>query len=301
LTDEFSVLVPGSTSNLGSGFDALSAALSVYLRVRVRLTDGPDLSWPSDWDLEPEENAIEIGLRRACAELGVAVPGLVLSVDSEIPLRRGLGSSGAAFIAGMRIAERLAAESLPVERALSIACELEGHPDNISASLLGGWVISCTDGDRLLAERIPSRLDCRFVVAIPGVTVSTSQARAILPESYSLSDAVFSLQRCGLMVLALTQGRGDLLAEATRDRLHQPYRASLIPGGRAVLERRGLPTHLEDAVLSVTISGSGSTLLAIARDRFDEVGSWMIGLLQGEGVASEFRVLELDSEGARFL
>lgn len=301
MTDDFTVRVPGSTSNLGAGFDALSAALSVYLSVHVQVTEGSGLSWPADWDLESRDNAIEIGLRRTCAELGIAVPGLLLSVHSEIPLRRGLGSSGAAFIAGIRIGERLARRSLPVEQVLRIAYQLEGHPDNVSASLLGGWVLSCTDGDRLLAEQIPSRLDCRFVVTIPEVTVSTSQARAILPKSYALSDAVFSLQRCGLMVLALSQGRGDLLEEATRDRLHQPYRATLIPGGEAVLERRGLPPQLEDSVLSVTISGSGSTLLAIARDNFSEIGAWMAGVLRGEGVQSEFRVLELDSQGARYL
>ncbi len=301
MTDEFTVQVPGSTSNLGSGFDALSAALSVYLRVGVKPTGGSELRWPVDWSLEPHENAIEIGLRRACAELGTEVPGLSFSVDSEIPLCRGLGSSGAAFVAGIRIAERLAGRSLPGERVLRIAYELEGHPDNVSASLLGGWVLSCTDEDRLLAERIPSRLQCRFVVAIPDAAVSTSRARAILPESYPLSDAVFNLQRCGLMVMALSQGRSDLLAEATRDRLHQSFRATLIPGGEAVLERRGLPSQLEDSVLSVTISGSGSTLLAIARDRFREIGAWMTGVLRDAGVHAEIRVLDLDTQGARFL
>ncbi len=301
MTGEFTVQVPGSTSNLGSGFDALSAALSVYLRVGVSPTGGSGLQWPQEWRLEPEENAIEVGLRRACEELGLTVPALKLSVDSEIPLRRGLGSSGAAFIAGIRIAEKLADRWLPVGQVLRIAYELEGHPDNISASLLGGWVLSCTEGERLLSERIPSRLNCRFVVAIPEGTVSTAEARAILPKSYPLSDAVFGLQRCGLMVLALLEGKEELLAEATRDRLHQPYRATLIPGCDAVLERRGLPTQLADSLLSVTISGSGSTLLAIARNRWAEIGQWMTAVLGEQGVKSEYRVLDLDPQGARYL
>jgi homoserine kinase len=299
LADEIRIRVPGSTSNLGSGFDALSAALSVYLRVNARATGGTDLVWPDDWTLEPDENAIEIGLRRACAELGAAVPGLTLSVESEIPLRRGLGSSGAAFVAGIRLAESLTGQSLPQGEALRLAYELEGHPDNVAASLLGGWVLSCTEGSRLTAERIPSRLACRFVVAIPEMTISTSEARAILPKSYDLTDSVFSLQRCGLMVLAISQGRGDLLAEATRDRLHQPFRAKLIPGAQAVLERRSLPDRLQGSVLSVTISGSGSTLLAIARDDFQQVGHWMTDVLGEAGVRSEFRVLDLDLDGAR--
>lgn len=301
MAHEFAVRVPGSTSNLGSGFDALSAALSVYLDVRVSPTGGSELIWPDDWSLEPRDNAIELGLRRACGELGVAVPGMKLSVHSEIPLKRGLGSSGAAFIAGIRIAETATGRTLSERQALHLAFELEGHPDNVSASLLGGWVLSCTDGDRLLAERIPSRLECRFVVAIPETTVSTSEARSILPSAYPLSDAVFSLQRCGLMVLALSQGRDDLLEEATRDRLHQPYRATLIPGAEAVLARRQLPSELENSILSVTISGSGSTLLAIARDRSSEIGEWMKAQLTAAGVRSTVKILALDPEGARVL
>lgn len=295
------VVVPGSTSNLGSGFDTVSAALSLYLRLTVEEVPGQGFHWPEGWDLPEEHNAIALAVRRAAAALDLALPGLRFEVESDIPLKRGLGSSGAAIIAGIKIAERLAARRLPESEILDLAYPLEGHPDNLAASLLGGWVVSWVEGDRMRAERLESRLDVRFVAAIPEKMVSTAQARAILPEHYSRADAVFNLQRCALLVLAVTQGRADLMETATGDRIHQRYRAGLVPGAIDVLERKALPPALEPQVLALTVSGSGSTLLAMVRGAAEGVGEWMVGRLAAAGTPAAYLTLDLDVQGARVL
>lgn len=300
-SDGVRLLVPGSTSNLGAGFDAISAALSIYLEVEVTFREDGGLVWPEGWTLNPAENAIEKGLRSAAAELGTGLPGMVFSVKNDIPLRRGLGSSGAAYVAGVRLAEFVAGQRLPEAESLAIAYRLEGHPENVAASLLGGWTLSWVDSGNVWSERLPSAVGCRFVVAIPDVEVSTRQARAILPGRYSLEDAVFNLQRCGLLVFALSQGRPDLLREATRDRLHQSYRASLIPGADRVLAREGLPVELSDQVLALTVSGSGSTLLAITSGNHHEVGRWMVAMLDSQRSRADYHVLDLDPQGVRLV
>ncbi len=295
------VVVPGSTSNLGSGFDTVSAALSLYLRLTVEEVPAKGFHWPEGWDLPEEHNAIALAVRRAAAALGLALPGLRFEVESDIPLKRGLGSSGAAIIAGIRIAEHLAARRLEESEILDLAYPLEGHPDNLAASLLGGWVVSWVEGDRMRAERLESRLDVRFVAAVPETMVSTAQARAILPEHYSRADAVFNLQRCALLVLAVTQGRPDLMQAATQDRIHQRYRAGLVPGAIDVLERRALPAALQPQVLALTVSGSGSTLLAMVQGAAEAVGEWMVGRLAAAGTRAVYQTLDLDVCGARVL
>jgi len=295
---DFTVRIPGSTSNLGPGFDTVSAALSLYLTLGVERTTTEIIEWPADWVLKDSENMILASLRQACRWLGIEAKGLRFTVDNEIPLKRGLGSSAAAIIGGIKVAEHLAGRQLEDKEIFQIAYPLEKHPDNLAASLLGGWTISRTEGSAMEAERLPAKLDCRFVVAIPETVVSTEQARSILPSQFGIEDVVFNLQRSTLLVHAVTSGRKNLLSVATQDRLHQPYRASLVPGLPAVLAREALPAHVEGSLLSVTVSGSGSTVLAIADGHWEELGTWMASIFGKEGIKSEFRILDLETSGA---
>jgi len=299
--ERFSLRVPGSTSNLGSGFDTVSAALGLYLTLEVERSEGEEIEWVADWEIKPEENVILAALVKASQALGIRPGGLKIRVDNEIPLKRGLGSSAAAIIAGIKIAERLAGKTLEPDKVFELAYPLEGHPDNLSASLLGGWVISRVEGGSMKAERLSTSLKCQFVLSVPEVFVSTQTAREILPSSLGLSDAVFNLQRCALLVHALTTGEGTLLREATNDRLHQHYRASLVPGASALLERENLPENLDESLRSITVSGSGSTLLAIADGCCEEIGDWMVSVFRQNGISARFLVLELDQIGARFI
>ena len=297
--EPFQVRVPASTSNLGPGFDTLSAALSLHLTIGVESIEGAGVEWPPDWSLPLEENVLDRSLRTAFSNLGAGLPAIRLSIDNPIPLTRGLGSSGAAIIAGIKIAEQITGERLSDDDALRIAFPLEGHPDNLAASLLGGWVLSWTSGSRVHSLRLRSALRCRFVVAVPDQAVSTPEARAILPGSYDLAAAVFNIQRSSLLVHALHSGEARLLREATLDRLHQPYRASLVPGLAKVLSGPSRNPGWSESLLGTFISGSGSTVIALADGREAEIGAWMIRTLAAAGTPAQLRVLDLDLQGAR--
>ena len=295
----FRVQVPASSSNLGPGFDTLSLAFALYLIVDVSPRQAPGIEWPSDWTLPLSENILDRAIFAALKALDFDPPGLHLGIENPIPLRRGLGSSGAAIIAGIKIAEEITGTTLTNKQILKIAYPLEGHPDNLTASLLGGWVLSWVSNGEVDALRLLESLSCRFVVLIPELTVATPEARAILPDSYSLGEAVFNLQRCTLLVHALQTGQKALLKEATRDRLHQKYRARLVPGSTALLNWEGIEENWNSSLLATFISGSGSSVIALVEDNEEDVGRWMVQTLAREGTAAHYKVLELDSVGAR--
>ena len=292
----FEVVVPGSTANLGSGFDTISAALTLFLRVRVTPGPAKNIAWAGD---VPGENILERALLDALKFMGCEQPGLEIEVNNEIPLGRGLGSSGAALVAGIKIAEHIACRSLTVEEVMSIAMPLEGHPENVAASLLGGWVISRSLEEKVSCEKIQSALQCHFVLAVPQVTVSTHKARQVLPKSYSLEDTVFNLQRCALFIHVLHTGNKTLLREATQDRIHQSYRARLVKGLDALLELQELPSRIRNRLLSLTISGSGPTVLALVDGEKDAVGSWMEEIFRSRGTEAQIYDLDLALKGAQ--
>jgi homoserine kinase len=301
----FSVRVPASTSNLGSGFDTVSAALGLYLTVQVEPTSEKQIEWlhNSEFPLPfgQEDNLILRSLHRALGILKTEVPGCRISMDNQIPLQRGLGSSAAAIIAGIKIAEHISGGNLDTRQVFQIAYPLEGHPDNLAASFLGGWVLSWVDDDRMQAERLLSALSCRFVVAIPEVTIPTREARAILPEHYSLEDATFNLQRCGLLIHALNSGKKEFLREAMSDRLHQPFRSRLVPGMEQLLRLKNLNEKWSGSLLGVSISGSGSTAIALADDHYEKIGNWMFETLSTQATKSEWQIIDLDTTGAQVL
>lgn len=302
MTGIIKVRVPGSTSNLGSGFDTLSAALGIYLDITAEVIPGTGLVWPEGFNLPPEENMILRSLESACTHLGIQRPGIRFRVTNEIPLKRGLGSSAAAIMGGIKLAEAISGKTLSRESIFKIAFPLEQHPDNLAASCLGGWALSLVSGGRMHAETLNSKLNVHYVVVIPEFTVSTREAREILPASYSLGDAVFNMQRAAMMVYAVREGRPDLLRESSGDRLHQEFRASLVPGMSDLLQQRFLDSLKDSGLLSVTVSGSGSAMLAmVERDGSPEaVGREMSAVFDARGIESRWRVLELDREGARF-
>jgi homoserine kinase len=256
-----SIVVPGSISNLGPAFDALSVAVTVYLRLHVT---GVRLSEPGSLDMEfpagapPGENRIEQGFRRAEAHFGDRAPGVRVKVESEIPMRAGLGSSAAATVAGMRLYEAFTAPRDPGD-LLALATEIEGHPDNAAAALYGGLTLSCQQDDgRVLTSAWPCPPDLRFVVATPEAELETAFARKVLPETLPLRDAIFNLQRALLLVRALEIGEYGWLREALRDRWHQPARARFVPGLSDALALD------HPSVLGVCLSGAGPSVAVLA-------------------------------------
>lgn len=284
----FEIAVPGSTANLGPGYDALALALRVYLRLRVERVEGAapgSIEWLFEDLPLTGENYIARGFR---AGLGVAagVPALRVHVRSEIPMRGGLGSSAAALVAGLRLAARFRPSG--DQDLLQAATALEGHPDNVSASILGGLTVSCVAPDgrvHSLPVRWPD--DWRVVVATPAVELATSAARAAVPSQVPMADAVANLQRASLLVQAVHARDVAAMREALRDRLHQPYRAPLVPGLDRALAFEA------PSLVGAFLSGAGPSIAAIVTGDGDEVRTLFSSLYADLGLPAAVRAIEV--------
>lgn len=261
------VEVPATTANLGAGFDALALALDLKDRFEVDLVPEAGLevdvegegAAPGEISRGPDDRfvaALETGLRWA---LGQLPPGLgwCIRMRNEIPLARGLGSSAAATVGGLVAADAFAGGRLNERRMLTLAIELEGHPDNAAAALLGGFVVTGMIEGRPETMRFDVPRDLRAVIFVPDLRFSTAAMRAVLPGTVPHRDAVFNVSRVALGVAGLATGRVDMLRVLTEDRLHEPYRAEVYPA---------LP-HLIAAAraagaIGACLSGSGSSVVA---------------------------------------
>jgi homoserine kinase len=299
------IRVPASTSNLGSGFDTFGLALGLYLDVTVAPCDDPELDG-AIVDAEGEgageippgpENLVNIAYRLAGVREGVEPPPASFRVRNEIPVARGLGSSAAAAVAGFVAYEAMSGVAIPEERLLAYGVEMEGHCDNIAAAALGGFVTCCTVGRAVPAVvRAEWPEELRAVVVVPDIPLSTGEARRILPESVPRRDAVFDVQRAALFGAAVAARRWDLLGEAMRDRLHQPYREALLPG-----LADALALEPDGATLGVAMSGAGSAVLALATEDFEAVGERVARCFASRGVRTRTLVLAADHLGRRVL
>lgn len=276
---------PASSANLGPGFDTLAVALALYVEVEVDEADELALTAEGEGADLPADGS------HLAARVAVAVRGhdrLAISVRSEIPVGRGLGSSAALAVA--------AALAAGAPDPLAVAARMDGHPDNAAASVMGGLVTATTLGDGPVAHRLPLDAELGFVVLVPERRLPTSEARAALPRDVPHGDAAFNLGRMGLLVAGLADHR-VLRSDATEDRLHQPHRASLFP------EAAGLLAGLLDAgALASCWSGAGPSLLGVCRAA-DGPGVRAAGerLMAAAGVAGQVLVLAGDSGGATVL
>ena len=221
-----------------------------------------------------------------------------LEVHSSIPLRRGLGSSAAAALAGALLADRLLDGAIGEERALGVAVRLEGHPDNVVPSLRGGAQVAVLDASgRVVSCPVALGAPLRAALFIPDEELATSAARAVLPQTVKLGDAVYNLGRAALLVAALQAGRLDLLGEAMDDRLHQPARATLLPWLPSLLA-----AAREAGGAGAALSGAGTTVLALCSpDTAHDVARAMRDAAQARGVPGRPEVVEVGVAGARVL
>ena len=296
----FSVRVPASTANLGPGFDCIGLALKLYLTVRARVVPGASdacrLSISGEGAGEPpgnENNLVFRAMRFTAEREGLRLPPLEIDVENELPLARGLGSSATAIVAGITLASLICDRELSAKTVLSYAVEMEGHADNVAAAYLGGLVVSCvkTDGNVLAVKRSwPSEL--KVVVVSPEAYLNTAETRSVLPVNVQREDAVFNIQRVALFVAALEAGAYDLLWDAMQDRLHQAHRQSLVPG-----LAEALATPLQPGLVGIALSGSGPSVVALARDRSGEIGEAIAENFRRHDVAATVRVLDVDYEG----
>ncbi|MFQ5658560.1 MAG: homoserine kinase [Candidatus Methylomirabilales bacterium] len=293
--------VPASTANLGSGFDVLGMALSLHNTLEVEETSGGvEITVEGEeaerLQMEGERSLIVRAAKAAYAHLGIKPPGLRIHLKNEIPVKRGLGSSATACVGGIVAAGELCGRPLSPEEILRLALPLEGHPDNITPSLVGGLTATCLSGGEVRYLKIPTPSGISVVAVIPERQLSTAEARRALPDQVPLADAVYNVGRAALLVGAMVAGDLTLLDEATQDRIHQPYRAKLLPGMEEVLEvgRRA-------GALAAFLSGAGSTLVALADQQAESVGAEMVHAWARLGMKAKVKILSIDREGAAVL
>lgn len=294
------VRVPATTANLGPGFDCLGLALELYNTLEVALEERGE-TWIEVQGEGAESlprsasNLVYRSMVRLYRELGRTLPPVSLKLNNRIPLARGMGSSAAAIVAGLLAANELNGQALSRERLLDLAVELEGHPDNIAPALLGGLVISSprvdSRGYHYLKVEPPEELQA--VLCVPNFPVATEEARKVLPAQISLKDAVFNVGRVSLLLGTFLTKRWDLLSEALQDRLHQPYRESLVPGMNIVMAEA-----LEAGALGAALSGSGPTIIAFVRKDAIRVAQAMVKAFTRMGIQSRPFILGLDRSGA---
>lgn len=292
------VRVPASTSNLGPGFDLLGLALSLFLEVEVvGLAGGREHRWlgaegtAGEWPCD----ATDLVTRALATVAGDGLDGLCLRASSEIPVGRGLGSSGAAVAAGLLLGAALRSEPVDPGRLVALGARLEGHPDNSTASLVGGCTLALPVEDHVHVIRHPVHRDITFAIAWPATTVSTTVARGVLPASVALESAVENPRRLAFLLEGLRTADPGLLRLGGEDRLHVPYRLPLIPGGD-----RALDAAREAGAWLATISGSGSTLIALcSAERTRSVADAMREVLAGSAGPAEGRVVSPVREAPR--
>jgi homoserine kinase len=341
------IKVPCSSANIGPGFDVIGLALNVFLEVSVQVNSQSEKSehsyncrityegvGASSVPLVAEDNLITRtalyvlrcnGIRAFPCETHV-------HIKNPIPLGRGLGSSGAAIVAGVNLANEVGSLNLSKARMLDYCLMEERHPDNVAAALYGGFVgtylneLSPEDTERLeipLSEVLPEPAggvdtglqppqpphnighfkkfrwapEIKCICIIPDFEVSTAKAREVLPETYSRKDAIFNMQRLALLTGALGDSPPDpdMIYTAMQDKLHQPYRRGLIPGLTEILQSVTPQSH--PGLLGICLSGAGPTILALATDNFDSIANHLLDEFKKENITCDWKLLQPAEEG----
>ncbi len=278
------VRAPATSANLGAGFDCLGLALDLWNEVRAQPGAADD-----------ESNLILRAARAAYEVVGASFPGFELECTNRIVFSRGLGSSAAAIVCGVLLANCFLGDPLDTAAVLDLATRLEGHPDNVAPCLLGGVRVAlCAEDGRVVQAPVALGGALQAVCFVPELGIATPEARGLLPSSVSLTDAVFNVARASLMVAALSSGRFDLLREATRDRLHQPHRLPLFPAGATLLQ-----SAMSAGALGAFVSGAGPTILALCTEvQIASVTAAFESSARALGVAGRTLVLGLTQQGA---
>lgn len=296
-----SIIVPATTANLGPGFDCIGAALTLYNEFEFALLPAGEplqievAGLEADRVARDASNLAYQSFVRLYEQIGEAVPSVRIAIDLRVPLARGLGSSATAIVAGLLGANMLAGSPLSPEAVMKLAIAIEGHPDNVVPALIGGCQLAASAESDWAICAIDWHPDIVPIVASPNFELSTAEARSVLPQTYSRTDAIFNVAHLGLLLRGLETGRTDWLKVALQDRIHQPYRKALIRGYDAIEQ-----AALAAGACGLVISGAGPTVLALATDdRAASVAAAMRDTWQTMGVQPQVQIATIDSEGAR--
>ncbi len=307
-----SVKVPATSANIGPGFDCLGLALPIYNTITIEETvlpgTGIEINMISEdaademiFDDIPkdENNIVYKAVEMLYNSIGQEPSELKINIQSQIPITRGLGSSAAVIVGGLIAANKLLGSPADETALLSIATEVEGHPDNVAPAILGGFVLSSQEDDGSITYRKlnwPEEWD--ITVCIPDFELSTNIARSVLPEAVPMQDAVYNAKHLAMLIEAVNTKDEKLMKTALHDKLHQPYREKLVPGMKEIMEA----FKHEDGVLGCVLSGAGPTLLIISHKYdLDKIKSTVREIWEPQSVKVDIRTLKVEPEGAQVL
>lgn len=296
------VTIPASTANLGPGFDALGMAFQLYSVVEMAISDettielvGKELQGtPAD-----KSNLLYQVAAGLFQEAGLSVPELFIRAASDAPLTRGLGSSAAAIVGALVAANQLAGEPFTRDQLFAKASQMEGHPDNVGASMFGGIIVATMpdqEGAAVPYVKLPVPQGLQTLVVIPEFPLSTEKARKVLPQVYSKQDVVYNVGHSSLLVAALAQGRLDLMGQAMADRLHQPYRAELVPGLKDILDQA-----TQHGAAGAALSGAGPTILCFFQTEEEQarLREFVDRVMKGHDISYRVMILLPDEHGVQ--
>jgi len=314
-----SIRVPASSANLGPGFDALSMGVGVYLHVKVHVeeaSEAPSLSLSYDGvgssaiAINVEANLLSKTISHVVNRANAKLPSnrINISVHNEIPLSKGLGSSAAAVVAGCVIANELCNLKFDKLQLMKYALEIENHPDNLSAALFGGFVVSCVDSNgecRAFSTEVSQQIQATIIV--PDIEKkSTAEARAVLPTSYTRAETVFNIQRASLLTLLLSRaqkmdGIDNIFSVAMEDKIHQPYRKQLVPGLEEILDLPKTIAKTCPSFLGVCMSGAGPSVLILSKSGHNDERITLVQAVQScfaqHKVTSVPHLVNIDNTG----
>lgn len=266
---KWQITVPGSTANLGPGFDSIGLGLSLYLNLQVELSEhwqfvhiGPNV--PEDTTVE--QHLIYKIANQIAAQYGKSLPACKIEMTSELPLARGLGSSAAAIVAAIELVNIVCNLNLSTQDKLNLSSQIEGHPDNASASVLGGLTISAMNEQGIVDTMHVTDIDASFVVFIPSFELKTSDARNVLPSEYTRSYSVLASANANMLAASLiAKDYARIGYYMERDLFHEPFRAQLIPHFNEVHQ-----AAKKAGAYGTALSGAGPTLISIVPSAIDE-------------------------------
>jgi homoserine kinase len=295
--DRLNLRLPATSANVGPGFDAAAIALDFYLTIDAEAASEFSIA-ATGRDAERcarlEDNLILEAYKRILAANDRPIVPLAIGMSNGIPLGMGCGSSAAGRLAAVALASHFGQLGWDGDRVLAEAYRLEGHPDNVAACWLGGFVAAACEGNRVYAARVEPPSAWRAIVALPADPLPTSKARAVLPATYKVADVVANLQSVALLGLAFAQARGDLLGVAMQDRIHQPYRASICPFLPLLLPLVG-----GHGILGAALSGAGPSVLVVVDSEASlPVAQTAIHAALGPTQAAELLVCRFEPQGA---
>lgn len=310
---KISVKVPASTSNLGPGFDCIGMALPIYNTITIEETVLPgtgieinvlnDSETANDLIMDhmpmDENSIIYKAVELLYNSIGQTPSELKITVQSQIPIARGLGSSASVIVGGLLAANELLGHPADEVALLSIATEVEGHPDNVTPSIVGGLVLTSLEDDgSVVYRKLNWPEEWQITVCIPDYELSTEISRSVLPKEVPMQDAIFNAKRLGMLIQAINTKDAELMKMALQDRLHQPYRMKLVPGLDKIMEN----LKHEENVLGCVLSGAGPAIIVISqKNNLEKIKSIINDTWEEMNVKVNIMTLPVETQGAQII